>query len=101
MCKVDSLCYCLFAVGGGPLHPPIPLDGVLALSFSSFLTVQSPSMVRLWYSRALKPKKSSGAISLRPFAPRSCELARENALMVRGLRTGTNTQDQATTTAGV
>jgi len=32
MCKVDSLCYCLFAVGGGPLHPPIPLDGVLALS---------------------------------------------------------------------
>jgi len=29
---VDSLCYCLFAVGGGPLHPPIPLDGVLALS---------------------------------------------------------------------
>jgi len=31
--QVDSLCYCLFAVGGGPLHPPIPLDGVLALSF--------------------------------------------------------------------
>jgi len=69
MCKVDSLCYCLFAVGGGRLHPPIPRTG---LALSIFLPFQQPSTTtpsELMLSTSPSTLQPFNPSTLQPFNP--------------------------------